>query len=422
MNKQISNKKFLKRQYSRQPLITYVPSAETQTVFPDFNFQAVIEMANNDPVVRGALTHFIDKCMEGGYKTIKKDTYELDKEFSQSLDEKYLFRTQVLRKLFITLKYFNNAFIEIVRDSNGHTKSLNVLDSNLIEPITEFNGDPIRYKSRIPNIQTGKFSYWDKSDMVWVKLNDRSVGFAPVDLRSLWEALHLKTYITRYVAWLWKTGQYRVLYNFTGAGKANIDDFLAYARRHEENFKAPFLMKGDVQTRMLRDIKEAEQIVNLLKWVDNQLLLALRIPPLDVGIPDASGRSSGDSQTNNLSTHITSVKKVAEDYLSYDLFPKINKGNNLFVFGPNDRFSERQIFENMNIMRNIGMTDDVISEYLGSRGMYFESKLFEKKEEVKIKKDKDLMPSRFSGEEDPRQNIGTGEQSSTREDQLAPNR
>jgi hypothetical protein len=77
-----------------------------------------------------------------------------------------------------------------------------------------------------------------------------------------------------------------------------------------------------------------------------------------------------------MSTHITAAKKIVEDSINFDLFPKINKGNKLLKFGPNDRFSERQVFENIQIMKAIQMTDEAVQEYLADRGMFFKEKLF----------------------------------------------
>jgi hypothetical protein len=335
-----------------------------------------------------------------------------------------MFRTNILRKAFLLGKLFNNVFIEIVRDTDNNTKSLNVLDSLNIDPITEPNGDPIKFKSKIPNAKTGEYPFWDKKDIVWMKFGDRSIGFAPVDLRALWENLVAKDYMKRFVSWLWQTGQYRILYNIQNASDKDIEDFLAYARKNDDNFRSPFLIKGELKNTLLRDMKETDSLVELFKYYDSQTLILLRVPPNDVGIPDASGRSNADAQSNNLSTSITSMKTVVEDFVNFDLFPKMNKGNNLMRFSPIDRFAVKQLIENVNIMKNIGMTEKVIKEYLNDNGMFFSSnKLFDdpmeqaqKMNEMAMKsvpkKDIDTMDSRLN------RSVKPGEKPTTREDQL----
>jgi len=414
----MATKKYLKRTDSKNTLTTFVWNKDVATVFPDFSFNAVIQMVDDDPVARGAILHFIDKCMEGGISIVKAADLSYDRDFEKLLQEKYMFRSKILRTIFYLGKLFNNVFIEIVRDTDNRVKSLNILDSENIEPITNFNGDPESYKSKVPNAKTGQYARWNKNEIVWIKFNDRVKGYAPVDLKALWETLLCKSWIKRYVAWLWKTGQYRVLYNIKdGASNDDIKDFLTYARKHDDNFRAPFLLKGDLEMKMVRDMKETQDITTLLKYWDNQTLILLRIPPSDAGIPDQSGRSNADAQSNNLNTHIISMKTVVEDYINFDLFKKMNKGDTLLKFAPVDRFSEEQIIKNVNVMKNIGMTEDVIREYLQDRGMFFQSsKLFDDPEEKILATNRDIntMNSRIDRKEEG----GTGEQASTRPDQL----
>lgn len=412
-------KKYIKRAFSKDQLRSFTWNTKEATVFPDFSFQTVIDMVNDDPTARGATNHFIDKCMEGRYSILKRDTLTYDKDFEQLLQEKYKFRTEILRKEFLVGKLFNNVFIEIVRDTSK-TKSLNVLDSLNIDPITDTNGDPISYKSKTPNQKDGKYAKWDAKDIVWIKFGDRTTGFAPVDLKALWETLLIKSYMKRYVAWLWQTGQYRVLYSIKqGASEKDITDFLVYARKNDTNFKAPFILKGDLEMKMVRDISENKDIISLLKYWDSQILVLLRVPPNDAGLPDQSGRSNADQQSNNLSTSVTSMKKIIEDANNYDLFPKMNKANSLMRFAPNDRFEVKQVIENVNLMKNMGMTEELIKEYLEDTGMFFSAKkLFEDPMEGQQQMIKDIntMPSRQKSVD--KKQVGTGSEGSTREDQL----
>ncbi len=394
----MKNKKYIKRAYSKEALKAYSPNKINATIYPNFNFDAVISLIDKDPVARGAINHFVDKCMEGDYSILNRSDFKINKEAELRLQEKYVFRSNIVRKVFLMGKLFNNVFVEIVRELGGKTKALNVLDSTNIEVITESNGDPISYKTKNHNPKTGESATWNKKDVTWYKFGDRTTGYAPVDFRALYENLLMKNYITRYVSWLWKTGQYRLMYGFKNSSDQDIEDFLTYIRRNDEDFQVPFLMKGEFETKMLRDMKETSSIVELLKYLDSQTLILLRIPPIDAGIPDASGRSNADAQSNNMSTTVTSWKKLVEDITNFDLFSKINKSTQLLKFGPNDRFSEDQIFKNVQLMKSANMSEEFIEEYLSDRGLYYTSKLFAPPEVMgavmQNPRDKDNMPSR----------------------------
>jgi len=414
-------KQFISRANSRDSLRMFTWNKNNATVYPNFSFQAVVNLLDNDPIARGALNHFIDKCMEGDYSIVKRDTLKYDRDFELLLSTKYEFRNEIMRKTFLLGKLFNNVFIEVVRDSEGKTLSLNVLDSQNIEPITETNGDPIKYRSRIPNPKTGIYPEWKKEDIVWVKFGDRSIGYAPVDLKALWENLCVKDSVRKYIGWLWQTGQYRLLYNFKNSSEQDVQNFLAYARKHDANFKAPFVTKGELETKILRDMKETDSITALLEYLDSQSLVLLRVSPIDAGITDASGRSSADAQSNSFNTSITSFKKVFEDKVNFDLFKKMNKSNSLLRFSPNDRFEESQVWDNVQKMKAVGATNEMMKEYLQDKGMFFAAKMFETVEAnpVPNSKEKDMAPSRMRKEAGAsNERIGTGEQSTTRPDQL----
>ena len=101
----------------------------------------------------------------------------------------------------------------------------------------------------------------------------------------------------------------------------------------------------------------------------------------------------------------------------------MNKGNNLWKFGPNDRFVEKQAYEILQIMQSVNMTDEVMVEYLNDRGIYFKNKkVFKDPMEGMVQsvagnpRSKDTAPSRVGK--------GTGEANNenatvtTREDQI----
>jgi hypothetical protein len=428
----VANKKYIKREFSQDSLKGYSynkTKGPGATVIPNFSFDLVLQLIENDPVARGALNHFVDKCMEGDYSIIKKETNVYDSDKELRLDENFMFRTKVLSKIFLAGKLYNNVFIEIVRDIDGKTIALNVLDSSNIDPITEPNGDPVRYVSKNPNPVTGIYPTWDKNDIVWVKFKDRTAGYAPVDMRALWDNLSMKQYIRRYVAWLWKTGQYRLLYGFKNAATQDIQDFITYAKANDEQFDIPFIVKGELETRILRDIKETQSITQLLKYLDEQTLILLRVPPIDAGIPEASGRSNADAQSNNIETAIVSFKRTVEDYINFDLFPKINMGTYLLKFAPTNRFAEQQLIGMAQVLVSMNVKDEVVQEFLFDKGFVFKQKKIFKDPQidqvtsafnrVKNPRDKDMAPSRLGklpGESNTKQ-----EEVTTREDQLHTN-
>jgi hypothetical protein len=417
----MADKKYIKREHSVAPLRGYSWNRVGGTVYPNFSFDQVLALIENDTVARGAVTHFVDKCMEGDYSIVRRDgrTYDADAELR--LEEQFMFRTKILRKIFLLGKLYNNVFLEIVRDVDNRTKALNVLDTGVVDVVTQPNGDLEKVISKIPNPVTGKIPEWDKSDIVWIKFGDRSNGWAPVDMRPLFENLMLKSYVTRYVGWLWKTGQYRLLYNFNKASNQDIEDFLAYARKNDEHYDVPFVSKGDLKTSLLRDMRETSSLVELLKYLDSQTLILLRIPPIDAGIPDASGRSNADAQANNIETTVVSMKKTTQDYINFELFPKISKSTFLLEFGPVNRFAVKQVLSMVESLHKMNVKSKVLMELMADYGLFFAEKdIFEKPQVDQVTKafqenNPNYKPKEFGEGNEPQEEV------TTRDNQLHTN-
>jgi len=414
----MTDKKLVKKTNSKEPIRGYSGSKWSASVTPNMSFDAVLEMVDADPVTSGAISHYVDKSTEGGWAVVKRDTGLYDKAFEDKLVYEHKLDI-ILRKVFYVGKLFNNVFLEVVRNVDNSLKDLNVLDSTNIEPTTKPNGDPTGYKSKISHPVTGRYAEWTTDEIIWFKFSDRDGGYGHTDVETLWNTLLQKNYIQRFVTWLWQTGQYRVIHNFKGNDKV-VKDFEAYNKKNEADYRQPFMVGGEYIVSTLRDMKETESLVELLKYLDGQILILLRIPPIDAGIPDASGRSNSDAQSNNLVTHVKSRKKVVKIGMN-DLFTLINKGNDSFVFSPTDKFEFKLLLEQVQMMKASGFKDEVITEFLRDNGVVFqEAKLFNdvetEAETPNNPRELDTMPSRqgkSEGEANEKQ-----DEVSTREDQL----
>lgn len=419
------SKKLTKKTDSKEPIKNFTISQWSASVLPDFSFDAALDMVDADAVASGAIEHYVDKSMEGDWAVVKRDSGKYDKSFEDKLIYEHDFENSILRKIFYIGKFFNNVFLEVVTNTDGSLKAANILDSTNIEPITKPNGDPISYKSKVPNPVTGEYAKWSADEIVWIKFSDRDGGYGHVNIQSIWNMLLLKNYITRFVTWLWQTGQYRVIHNFKASDDKVVQDFIAYNKKNENDYRQPFLAQGEYAATILRDMKETESLVELIKQINGEILINLRVPPIDAGIPDASGRSNSDAQSNNLNTHIKSRKKVVKSAID-KFFKLINHGNNAFIFAPSDKLEIKGILENVQLMKSAGFTDEVCVEYMRDNGMVWqddkvfnEPEMLEASGQPKNPRDKDNMPSRIGkGAGEANQKIGTGSESSTREDQL----
>lgn len=419
-----STKKYIKRDNSKDEIRAYSYSKSHQTVFPDFDFSKAEEMINSDPVARGVLNHFVDKCMEGSYSIYNTKTLSGLLEQKQKLEQRFMFSTKVLAKSFRMAKLYNNVFLELIQDSNGAYTDLNVLDSANIEPITEPNGDPIGYKTRsVPDGQDAP--YWSKDEVIWLKFGDMSRGYAPVDMQALFKNLLTKEYTIRFLSWLWKTGQYRLIYNFkAGTNSKDINDFLAMGRKLDFDFTRPSIYKGDVEKTVSRDMNELGPAKEWLDYLDQQTIIHMRVPGIDAGFMNSGSRSDADAAKSALATHVKSYKSIIASYINHELLPKMKRGDQTLVFSPTDRLEARTVFDNLMVMSNVGLSDRAKQEYLVQHGIVFDGdEWFMQPEEqggnTSVTGQALGAPSRQGkSEEQSNSRIGTGEDATTRQDQL----
>jgi len=136
----------------------------------------------------------------------------------------------------------------------------------------------------------------------------------------------------------------------------------------------------------------------------------MRVSPVDAGKPDESGRSNADASQNAGDAYITSLKKTVQDYVNFDLFKKMNLGNTLLVFEPNNRFSVTKLLENIQLMKSCGFTDEACKEYMESKGLYFKStKIFNLPNLPEEGASADISNPRDKDKFDSRQGKGSGE-------------
>ena len=423
-------KEILARQQSRQTITGYNRTQTSQTVFPEMDLVQLTEYVESDPVANGAITHFVDKCIEGNWNIWDIDDKKPDFDYKNMLKSTYNFDNEVIKKIFYQGKLTQNVFVELVRgEGTGRVKSVNVVDSTGIEPITKANGDVIKFKGKRENPETGEFPFWQPDEMLWIKFKDRNRGYSQLQAKSIMTAIWIKRQIYGFMRYVWETNQYKPTFVFKESSDKEIEDALTYMKSSEDFKELPYVMKGVVEHFMVRNMEENQHITGLLTKLDEEILINLRVPPNDAGKPDGSGRSNADAQSNNLTTAVNSYKQHVANFFSYELFPRLKRASKRFVWAPHDKFQETSVLENINTLANAGFSKELIREYMVNKGLIFETdEWFEADKEpespqegedetITKEQDIDLMDSRRSTEGSLNKE-GTGEESSTREDQI----
>lgn len=394
---------------------------------PDFNPRTALNIVRNDPVISAAIDSIVSKCMEGGWGAEfgNKDREEQNISFLKR-DLRF---DRILRSMVRTGRW-QDILIEIVKEDNK-VIALNLLDPAEVQVNAKPNGDVNFWfqdytvaddgtQHQIMRDGQNFQRIWQPNQVVHIKFKDAILNlWGESDLRVAWDTIRIKDGVRKILNWLFNSNQFRNHINFEKASDQEIIDFISSAKEGELTFDRPMITQGGVNVNPLREPKDLDMFLLILRWCDEQLISLMRTTVVNLGLGGSGGRSESDGLGDIMRSNIKNIQDVISEAINYELFPKMDfPKTTKFFWKPLDRMSKQKLFESVNIMRQAGFSDEAVVEFMTSEGLQFKAKkLFEANENLKA--DKDLMPSRSSTKEgEADKNVGTGEDSSTREDQI----
>jgi len=390
-------------------------------IMPHFDRKKALESVRKDPTVMASLSTLVDKSMANGYKLKGKHGKSNVEDFRRKTYE--LRFDKVLRQVFFNAYGYGNVFIENVKDDNSKIKELHVLETTETEPIADQHGTVEGYIQVIPGMDDkNNAPYWKPEQITHIAITKLTTGiWGELDIEAIYTQVLIKEYIYAYLGWLYGTNQFKGFYNIKNGNDEQVEEFLSYLRRAEGDITKPLIARGEIEHNILRDFTEGDSVLNLLNKCDANILMLLQVPPITVGLPGDSNRSNSDAQERSLSTRVKSIQKVVGEALNYDLFPKIGYDKIELVFNSPDEKDITKILEEAERMKTIGFKIEIIEKYLEHEGFPIEGKLIDKemyKAESTGKTD-DMFDSRKGKlEGTSNEKIGSGEDGSTRKDQL----
>ncbi len=351
----------------------FSPYGISTGITPKFNPETAKKIILNDPLVKAALITLVDKTLESGWRVTGEDEKSRVKSAEEKLDE--LKFNPVLRKMLFNLFLYNNAFVEIVKDSNG-VKDINVLETAFMKIQAEQNGDVIRYYQENLAGNYNDSPSWTPDKVTHFKLNELSSNvWADSDMQTLYDTVLIKDNIRQWLSWFFGTNQMRPWFNFKSKlSETKAKEFVSWMKRTEKDKALPFITEGDTTVAALFSFaSEGKSIQDVLNWCDSQILMLLQVPPIAVGMADQSGRSNSVEQFSALHTRIKNIQEILEDSINYDLMPKLGYSKVHFDFGSLDLGVSKQVFEIVQLMKNSMFTDDAIREFLEAQNIVFET-------------------------------------------------
>lgn len=388
-------------------------------VYPEFDRETALNDIRNDDTVKASVITLTDKSLEYGYTISSVDNKSNLEEFNKFAKKVRL--DKIIEKVFSNLYAYQNCFVENVKDGNDKAKEVHMLETTQTQPETTENGEITGYIQKVTGFEANDYPTWDVDEVTHITIDSLSESvWSDISIQAIHKYVLLKEYIYTYYGWFFGTNQKRKLLNIKDANDDSVKDLLSYMKKMENDITKHIPFSGELEKIELGDINDADKALSLIDKCDSNILKLLQVPAIAANETGDSNRSSGDSQDGHLATRIKKVHRVVEEAFINDLFVKLGFPKIIIKFNSPVKANIDKILQNAERMKNIGFKINVIEEYLHGENFPVEGKLIDKKIfEVGTSKSEDMFDSRQrKGEGDSSENIGTGEESTTREDQL----
>ena len=414
---QKASKGYIKDWYNSNRL--KVASGENNGMLPNFDRNKALEAIREDYAVQTAISKLVDKTLENGYNFSAEDGKSNLNTFLET--SKKIRFDRVMRNILYQLYAYQNCFIEIVKDGNSKVKELHVLETTLTEPVVNSHGEIIEYIQRVPNSNQDPVS-WNPDEVTHIKLNYLTTNtWSDIEIKAIYTSVLIKQYIMRYFGWKYGTNQMRPLIGIKDASGDSVKDFLSYLKRMENDITKPIPYEGEIDTKLLIGFDGEQPLMTVLDKCDENIYSLMHVPPIASNETGNSNRSSADQQVQMMAVRIKAVQNSIKEAFENDLSIKSGFGKIIINWFPVIKTDFEKLFTTVEPMKTIGIKVVLIVRFMRDEGFYNEKSIIDKEAYTaeSTGKSEDMFPSRQRKPEDETsKNIGTGENSTTREDQL----
>lgn len=387
-------------------------------VDPDFNLDRVLELARNDSIVWGGVTTLIDRVVEGGWEVVDPDTGVRLRATEKALENKNF--DLWLKELLLHYALFQNAFGELVyTPGENRVKEMYTVNPADVRIETNEHGEILRYIQDNHGVNVE----WQPHEILHIA--DSGVRMGPwgeISIKTIWQAVLIRYHVKKLIGWLFETNQFRGIYNPKNANPDQIKRSITFLKESEKDIRKPIIFEGELEYKLMREFKDLNVLNEIMYKMDAEILNYLQVPPIFAGLPDNSNRSNSEAQERAFNTRVKSIQRLFENHIN-DFLQRSGYFKSKFKFRATSTIDEKKLFEVAQLMRSINMTDEAIREYLADKGLVFNTEdLFVEAQELDSGNDlleQDQSPSRRGkGDGEMSEQIGTGSEGTTREDQI----
>jgi len=399
---------------------TPVPKGVASQIPIEKNFDTLFAMYEADGTLFATINTFVNKTVSNGYRVESKNKQLLDR-VNKRLDD--LGFEIVLPNLLRNMIVYGDAFLELeYRPQSEEVIKLHVLETTEMEVISDEHGEVYGYRQRKGGKDPVDFTLDEVIHFKWLEFGGRLFGMS--QLKPLTNTIKTKFFAESYNKTKFQNYSPRVAWMAKNASMDQMKDLISMLKAAKHEPHKDIVIQGDIDFKPLIETNDDTNFIKLLEYLRTQILMTTQVPPIMLGLPDNSNRSNSDVQMRAFESNVKSLQRPVSFTITKKLFPLLGYNNVQFVFNPLDKRNEKDDLEIAEKLAAIGFDDETIVDFLKRAGL-------ELREGAKIKTPEEKMPGLVPGKtnldkagrpkarDDKPEDMKTGREASTREDQLA---
>ncbi len=273
-----------------------------------------------DPVVFACINTLADAIVGDGYKLVG-GRRQHRKKLAKFL-QKNEWNT-VLRDTVTSLLIYGDSYMEAVRNQeSGFIESMYTTDARTISVDYNEHGDPIKYIQRVLHRRVDFYT----EEMIHFRLNvigDRQYGHS--SLQSILSTLQAKIYAETYNSDYFRRGGIpRMFYNVKNLSEEQVKRFVQ--KLQQLQYQQDVVLTGEVEAKSLAPTNQDIQFKELLHYYRENIIAALGVPPIFLGITEGGNRSNAQVMLEAFDRRVRALRSTIADKINNQLLTTENFG------------------------------------------------------------------------------------------------
>ena len=370
------------------------PVGSAQTQSPPQDYEILLDMARNDPILWTAIELTVDMVTSNGFDFFAKEDNDKLLEDAREMFYETLDFDQVLKNLLWQFLLYGDAYMEIIKE-NGKITELHPLETIEMNIRFDKHGEIEKYV-QIPNgtRDEKQFVNFEPDKIIHFRLHwigSQVYSYNPFN--PLIKSFNTKLFANDFLQGLFRNLHPKIIYFLKNANRQQRSDFIENIRQAKTNPAIDIVGSGEAEANLLQYTFDGG-LLGILEYLRTEVLMITRVPKMWLGISDGANRSSAEAALIPFETRIKKIHKEIASVLNRELMESLGFKELEFKFNPISLMDEKAIFTNAQTLMGLNIQTEKVHPVI----TYLKNKGVQLPNDAKIEKPtempKDSFPSR----------------------------